>query len=173
MAYFEGKIALTVLQGRLAVCFLCGAAAYAAIEIWERIARRRKVYGEAKVAKDRFESGKGPDPDYLYQVTLGPPGFSCRMPDGDFERPWSAISRVLWDRGGIIICHAGTAVQRDALAVYIPAVAFDDPSRARDALNESPSGTRPPRTSRRLCDVSASSSVTRNRTCDYNVCSSA
>ncbi len=134
MAYFQGKIALSALQLRLAVCFLLGGAAYAAIEVWERLSTRRKVLGEAKVAKDRFESGKGPDPDYLYQVTLGPPGFSCRMPQGNLERPWSSISRVLWDKGSIIICRAGTAVERDALAVYIPAVAFDDPSRARDAF---------------------------------------
>ena len=82
-------------------------------------------------ARERFESGQGPDPAYLYQVTLGPPGFSCRTPQGEVQRPWSAVSRVLWDRGSIIICHAGNPLQPESVAVLLPAVAFHDASRAR------------------------------------------
>lgn len=56
------------------------------------------------------------------------------MPHGGFERPWSAVSRVLYDRGSIIICHAGTAVERESIAVFLPAAAFGQASRARDAF---------------------------------------
>ncbi len=134
MGYFEGKMGAAALQTRLLVCSLGGVAAYAAIEAWERLATRRKVYREARLAQERHEAGQGPDPAYLYQVTLGPPGFSCRMPQGEFQRSWSEVSRVLWDRGSIIICRPGTGVQPESIAVYIPAIAFDDPSRARDAF---------------------------------------
>jgi hypothetical protein len=134
MAYFEGTIAGAALQMRLLVCFLFGVAANAAIEAWERISTRRKVYREARLAQDRYQSGQGPDPAYVYQVTLGPPGFSCRMPQGEFQRPWSTVSRVLWDRGSIIICNAGNALQPETVVVFLPAVAFDDSDRARDAF---------------------------------------
>jgi hypothetical protein len=134
MGYVEGKIGAAALQTRLLVCTLVGVAAYAVIEAWERLATHRKVYREARLAQARHESGQGPDPAYLYQVTLGPAGFSCRMPQGEFQRPWSTVSRVLRDRGSIIICNAGNALQPETIAVFLPALAFDDSDRARDAF---------------------------------------
>jgi hypothetical protein len=134
MAFFEGKLSRAALQLRLLLCFLAGVAMYCAIEVWERVSRRMRVHREARLAQSRFEAKQGPDPDYLYRVTVGPPGFSCRMPGGEFERSWSAVSRVLWDRGSIIICQAGNAVQEEIIAVFIPALAFEDLDRARDAF---------------------------------------
>jgi hypothetical protein len=60
---------------------------------------------------------------------------------------------VLWDRSSIIICQAGNAIQPEAIAVFIPALAFDDPLRARRLRTHHRMASSRPQPHRRLLNL--------------------
>ena len=160
MAFLQGRFGSAGLQWRLLLCVLFGIVAYLAIELWDRFSTRRRVFRAARLAQARFDSGQGPDPAYLYQVTLGPPGFSFRSPQGEVQRAWSTVSRVLWDRGSIIICNAGNALQPETIAVFLPAVAFHDPIRARRLRTHLRMASSRPQPHRRFVNSPCNTAVT-------------
>ncbi len=100
-----------------------------------RWSERRRIAKEINVAHELAQRGAAADPLAEFELVLGPPGYSCRLPGGgETQVRWQQIARVEYATGYIFLHTAASTLARESIDMMIPPRAFANESDANSAL---------------------------------------